>query len=103
MLKIKRNDTVYVLTGRDKGKKGKVLRAVPGESRVLVEGVNLVKKHKRRTQTDQQGGIVSIESSIDISNLMLLCKHCNKPVRVGVKVLNDGAKVRVCKQCKEVI
>jgi len=103
MLKIKRNDTVYVLTGRDKGKKGKVLRAVPGESRVLVEGVNLVKKHKRRTQTDQQGGIVSIESPIDISNLMLLCKHCNKPVRVGVKVLNDGAKVRVCKQCKEVI
>ena len=103
MLKIKRNDMVYVIAGRDKGKKGKVLRASSGQSRVVVEGVNLVKKHKRRTQTDQQGGVVSVESPIDISNLMLLCKHCSKPVRVGLKTLNDGAKVRFCKKCKEVI
>jgi len=103
MFKIKRNDAVYVITGRDKGKKGKVLRTFPDRNRAIVEGINLVKKHKRRTQTDQQGGIVSIESPIDISSLMLLCRHCNKPVRVGLKALNDGTRVRFCKKCKEVI
>jgi large subunit ribosomal protein L24 len=103
MLKVKRNDMVYVIAGRDKGKKGKVLRLISGEHRVIVEGINLVKKHKRRTQTDQQGGIVSLESPIEASNLMLLCKHCNRPVRVGLKTLNDGTKMRFCKKCKEVI
>ncbi len=94
---------VYVIKGRDKGKKGKVLRILPDAKRALVEGINLVKKHKRKTQTDQQGGIVSIESSISLSNLMILCKHCNHPARIGFKTLKDGTKTRFCKQCNEAL
>lgn len=103
MYKIKRDDIVQVIKGRDRGKKGKVLEILPDEKRALVEGINLVKKHKRRTQEAQQGGIVSIESPIAVSNLMLLCKHCNRPTRVGFMILKDGTKSRFCKACKEVI
>lgn len=103
MLKIRKGDTIQVVSGDDKGKKGKVLNILPGAKRAIVEGVNLVKKHKRRTQADQQGGIVSIESPVSFSNLMFLCKHCNRPSRVGFKVLKDGAKSRFCKSCKEAI
>jgi len=103
MLKIKQNDLVQSIKGRDRGKKGKVLEILPGGKRALVEGVNLVKKHKRKTQQDQQGGVISIESSIAVSNLMLVCKSCNRPARVGIKILNDGNKSRYCKSCKEVI
>ena len=103
MLTVRRNDTVYVTTGKDKGKKGKVLRLLAAEKRAIIEGINLVKKHKRRTQQDQQGGVVSIESPISISNLMVVCKHCGKPARVGVKVLEDKTRSRYCKSCKEVI
>ena len=103
MLKIRQDDIVRVIKGKDTGKKGKVLEILPGKKRALVEGINLVKKHKRKTQQDQQGGIVSIESPIAVSNLMFLCKHCNRPARIGIMILKDATKARSCKACKEVI
>jgi len=101
MFRIKKNDTVQAIKGKDKGKKGRVLEVFAERGRALVEGVNMVKKHKRKTQQDQQGGIVSIESPIALSNIMLVCKHCNRPSRVGFSVSKDGTKTRVCKACKE--
>lgn len=103
MNKIKKNDIAYVLAGRDKGKTGKVFRVFPADNRALVEGINYVKKHARKTKADQQGGIVQKESRIHISNLTLYCKTCKKPARVGVNILADGTKSRYCKKCKEVI
>lgn len=103
MLKIRKGDTIQVVKGKDAGKKGKVLQLLHENARALVEGVNLVKKHKRATRQDQKGGIVSIEAPLSISNIMLLCKHCGRPARVGFKKLNDGIKSRFCKACKEVI
>ena len=103
MNKIKKNDVVYVLTGRDRGKTGKVFRIFPKKDRALVEGINYVKKHARKTKTNQQGGIVQKESSINLSNLALFCKTCNKHARVGINVLADGTRARYCKRCKEVV
>jgi large subunit ribosomal protein L24 len=103
MFKIKQGDTVQVIRGDDRGKKGKVLSISPAAKRAIVEGINLVKKHKRKTQADQQGGIVSIETPIALSNLMLFCKHCNRPVRVGIARLKGQVKSRICKSCKEAI
>jgi large subunit ribosomal protein L24 len=100
--KIKKNDVVYVLTGKDRGKTGKVFSVMPERGRALVEGVNYVKKHARKTKQDQQGGIIQKESAIHLSNLALFCKTCNKPTRVGINVLADGTKSRFCKRCKEV-
>ncbi len=104
MFKIKKGDTVVVIKGKDRGKKGKVLEVfygVPG--RAMVEGINLVKKHKRPTREDQKGGIISIESPISIANLGYFCKHCNHAVRIGFTVLKDGTKTRICSSCKEVV
>ncbi len=101
MLRIKKNDIVQAVKGKDKGKKGRVLTVFTDRKRALVEGIQMVKKHKRKTQQDQQGGITSIESSIALSNLMLICKQCNRPTRVGFAVAKDGTKTRVCKACKE--
>ncbi len=103
MLKIKKSDTVQVIKGRDRGKKGRILQILPGAKRALVEGINLVKKHKRKAKQDQQGGIISIESSISLANLMLFCKHCNRPVRVGFKAVKDAGKIRFCKGCNEAL
>ena len=106
MLKIRKNDTVLVLKGKDKGKKGRVLQVFTARSRALVEGINMVKKHKRQTSQNQQGGIISIESPISVSNLMYFCKGCNKGVRVGfspVKNKDEKSKTRFCKLCKEAI
>ena len=100
---IKKNDIVFVNTGKDKGKKAKVLRVLALESRALVEGINYVKKHVRKTQQDPKGGVVQRESPIHISNLSLFCPKCNKPVRVGSTKLADGTKTRVCKKCGESI
>ena len=99
MFRIKKDDVVSVITGKDKGKKGKVVEVFPLLSRALVEGVNMVKKTRRRTQQNQQGGIVSIELPIHLSNLMLICKQCNKPTRFRAVILKDGTKVRECKKC----
>lgn len=101
MFKIILGDTVQVIKGKDRGKKGKILQILPERTKALVEGINLVKKHKRKTREDQQGGIVSIEAKISIANLMLFCKHCNRPARIGITLLKDGTKTRFCKRCKE--
>jgi large subunit ribosomal protein L24 len=103
MYKIRRNDTIQVIAGKDKGKRGKVLRISSAADRAIVEGINLVKKHRRRTQQEQQGGITQIPSPIQLSNLMLICKNCNKPVRAGFKLLKDKSKTRICKKCGEPI
>jgi len=103
MDKIRKGDTIQVVKGKDKGKKGRVMRIIPETGRALVEGINMAKKHKRRSQQNQQGGIVSIEMPISIANIMLLCKSCSKPVRVGFKLANDKTKSRFCKSCNEVI
>jgi large subunit ribosomal protein L24 len=103
MFKIRRDDSVYVITGKDKGKKGKVLKVFPAVGRAIVAGINMVKKHRRKTRDDQPGGVVQLEMPIAISNLMLFCKHCNRPVRPGISVLKDGSKTRICRKCKEVL
>ncbi|MDP8230252.1 MAG: 50S ribosomal protein L24 [Candidatus Gorgyraea atricola] len=103
MSKIKKNDTAKIITGKDSGKTGKVLAVFPDKGRALVQGLNLVKKHARRTKEDQQGGIIQKESTIAISNLMVVCQKCNKPTRIGFSILSDGTKVRICKKCKELI
>ncbi len=102
MLKIRKGDTVAVISGKDRGKQGKVMHVYPEMNRVLVEGINFAKKHKRRAQQDQQhSGIVSIEKPIQLSNLKVVCKSCNTPTRVGFSILKDKTKVRVCKKCDE--
>jgi len=103
MPKIKKNDITKIMTGKDRGKSGKVLAVFPDKGRALVQGLNLVKKHARRTKEDQQGGIIQKESTIAISNLMVVCQKCNKPTRIGFSALSDGTKVRICKKCKELI
>lgn len=103
MYKIRRDDIVTVIKGDDRGKKGRVLKVFPKEFRAIVEGINLVKKHRRRTREDQQGGVVSIEAPINLSNLMLFCKHCNRSTRTGFIILKDGTKSRFCKLCKEAL
>ncbi|WP_020620148.1 50S ribosomal protein L24 [Paenibacillus daejeonensis] len=96
-LHVKKDDNVIVITGKDKGKKGRVIAAYPRENRVLVEGVNMVKKHSRPTQQNPQGGILEQEAAIHVSNVMLLDPKSGKPTRVGYKVQDNGKKVRVAK------
>lgn len=103
MLRIKKNDQVMVIAGKDKGKTGKVLRVIPEQQRAVVEHINLVKKAQRKTQQNQQGGFVNIEAPIHLSNIMLVDKKSNKPTRFGVSILKDGSRVRVSKKSKEVI
>lgn len=104
MNKIKKNDTVYVLAGKDKGKTGRVFKVFPMENTALVEGINYVKKHvRKKSQQDQQSGIVQKENPIQLAKLALFCKTCNKSGRVGFSVLADGSRSRYCKRCKEVI
>ena len=96
-LKIKKGDRVVVITGRDKGKTGEVTRVLPKESRVVVQGLNIVKRHQRQTQT-QQGGIIEKEATIHISNVAHIDPKTEKPTRVGYKVQDDGRKIRVAKR-----
>ncbi len=103
MQKIRKGDIVQAVKGKDKGKKGKVVQVITATGRCLVEGLNLAKKHKRQTRQDQKGGIVSIEMPIALANIMLICKHCNRPVRVGFLIQKDGTKSRFCKSCKEAL
>lgn len=100
---IKKNDSVMVIAGKEKGKTGKVLRIIPKKDRAIVEKLNMVKRHMRPGQYSRQGGIVEKESGIHISNLMLVCSKCTDPTRVGVKILENDQKVRYCKKCGEVI
>lgn len=100
---VRKGDTVLVITGKSAGKKGKILSVIPDKSRVVVEGVNVVKRHSKPTQRMPQGGIVEKEAPIHSSNVMLFCGKCNSPTRVGKKSLEDGDKVRICKKCGEAI
>lgn len=100
---VKRDDNVYVLTGKDAGKTGKVLKVMADEGRVIVEGVNIAIKHKKPKGRYQQGGIIHQEAAINSSNVMLVCSHCKRPSKTGRKVLENGEKVRFCKNCDEVI
>lgn len=102
-MKIKKDDNVLVITGKDKGKKGKVRFAYPKKERVLVEGVNLIKMHSRARAQVRQAGIIEREAPIHVSNVKLLCSRCNKPARVGYRILEDGRKVRFCSACDEAI
>ena len=97
-MNIKKGDTVRVLSGKDKGKEGQVVRSIPSKQRVVVEKVNMVKKAMRPTQQNPQGGIMSIEAPIHVSNVMVICPECKQPTRVSYRVTEAG-KVRVCKKC----
>ena len=99
---VKKGDTVFVLSGKDSGKKGKILKTIPEDNRVLIEGVNMVKKHKKPQQV-QPGGIINQEAPIHASNVMLICEKCKTPTKVGKMFLDSGEKVRVCKKCGEII
>ncbi|WP_025270570.1 50S ribosomal protein L24 [Hippea sp. KM1] len=100
--KLKKNDKVRVIAGKDKGKEGNIISFVPEKNRVIVEGVNIIKKHVKASETTK-GGIIEKEAPIHISNVMLVCPHCNKPTRIGIKFLESGEKVRYCKKCGETI
>ena len=99
---IKKNDKVMVITGKDKGKTGEVLQIVSEKNRAVVSKINIIKKTVKPTQ-ENSGGIVEMESPINITNLKVICTKCNKPTRVKKDVLSDGKKVRVCKECGEII
>jgi large subunit ribosomal protein L24 len=100
---VRRGDTVGVITGRERGKRGKVLRVLLEKGRVLVEHVNMIKKHQRPTQKLRQGGIIEREGPLALSNVLVVCSRCDKPARTGIKVLADGRKVRTCRRCGESI
>jgi len=101
---IKKNDLVYVLSGKDRGKTGKVLKIIVGKDRAVVEGLNYIQKHTRpNPQKNVKGGILPKESPIHTSNLMVVCKRCNERSRVGFSVMQDGRKVRICKNCNELL
>jgi large subunit ribosomal protein L24 len=102
-LHVKKNDIVQVLSGKEKGKSGKILKAYPAKSRVIVEHLNMIKKHTKRSNQGQGGGIIEREGTIHVSNLMLVCPSCKQATRIGKKFLEDGSKVRCCKKCGEVV
>lgn len=101
--KLKKDDPIIVTTGKDKGKKSKILKVLRDEGKVIAEGVNVVKRHMKPSQLNPDGGIVEKEKPLDISNVMYLCSKCNKGVRLGIKVLQDGTKQRYCKSCGEIV
>jgi large subunit ribosomal protein L24 len=102
-MRIRRDDTVVIITGKDRGKKGKVRRAFPDEDRVVVEGLNMIKRHSRARRATRQAGIIELEAPIHVSDVMLICNKCGNPTRVSFRLLDDGKKVRVCNSCREVI
>jgi large subunit ribosomal protein L24 len=99
--RIKKNDTVMVIAGRERGKTGKVLRVIPETSRAMIERLNMVKRHQKARGPQSASGIVEKEAALHISNLMIMCDKCNAPVRMGKRALDDGRSVRVCRRCGE--
>ncbi len=98
-MKVKKGDNVKILSGKDKGKNGKVLQVIPKLNRVVVEGINIRKRHTRPRKQGEKGQIIEIEAPMHISNVMLICTKCNKATRIGIEVYEDG-KSRVCKKCQ---
>jgi large subunit ribosomal protein L24 len=103
LVQIRKNDSVMVISGKERGKTGKVLRVNPREDAVIIERVNVVKRHTKPRGPQQSGGIIEKEASIPASNIMIMCDKCNAPVRMGRRVLADGNKVRVCRRCGEAL
>lgn len=102
-LSIKKNDTVLVIAGKEKGKKGRVLSVMPKDGKLIIEKVNIIKKHMKPGKKYTQGGIIEKEAPIHRSNVMLICPRCNKPAGIANIISNESKKSRVCKKCKEVI
>ena len=100
-MQIRKNDSVMVISGKERGKTGKVLRVLPEKDALIIERVNLVKRHSKPRGPQQPGGIVEKEAAIQASNIMIMCDKCNAPVRIGHKQLGDGDKVRICRRCEE--
>ena len=101
---IRKNDNVLVTTGKDRGKQGRVLKVLPENNRLIVEGVNFIKRHtKPNPQRQIKGGVIEREASLHASNVQLLCPECGKPTRLGKRVLGDGRKVRICRKCEGVV
>ena len=102
-LGIKKEDTVLVTAGREKGKRGRVLSVMPSKSMLIIEKVNIIKRHMKPSRKYSQGGIIEKEAPIHISNVILVCPKCNKSTRIANLIMESGRKVRVCKKCEEVI
>ncbi|MCK4592180.1 50S ribosomal protein L24 [Candidatus Parcubacteria bacterium] len=100
-MKIKTNDKVIITTGKDKGKKGKVIKVISERNRVVVEGVNFIKKHIKARRQGEKGQKITVPVPINISNISMICPKCNKQTRIGYLVLENGEKHRICKKCKE--
>jgi large subunit ribosomal protein L24 len=100
---IRKGDFIEVISGRDKGKRGKVLRVHPDEGRIVVEKIHMIKRHMRPSRLTQQGGIIEREGKIHVSNVLLVCTRCDRPVRIGKRLLENGKKVRVCHRCGDVV
>jgi len=100
---VRRGDTVAVIAGKERGKRGKVLRVLRDRGRVMVEKVNMIKRHQRPTQKLRQGGIIEREGALALANVLLVCGRCDRAARTGIKVLGDGRRIRVCKRCGESI
>lgn len=99
-MKIRKGDTIKILVGKDAGRQGKIVKVMPGSSRIVVEGINIFKKHMKGNGKDKQSAIIDISKSVHRSNVMVICPHCGKPTRIGYSAVN-GAKVRVCRKCKK--
>ena len=102
-MRIKKGDVVRVMAGNDRGKEGKVLKVFPESGRVIIEKINLIKRHQRRTQQNQQGGIVEKEAPVHVSNVMLICPNTKQPTRIGKEILKDGSRARVSKKSGEML
>ena len=104
VMAIRKNDNVVVTSGRDRGKRGRVLQVMPEKSRVVVEGVNFIKRHTRpNPQKNVKGGIVEREASLSAANVQIVCPECGKPTRIGRRLLDDGRRVRFCRKCNGVV
>lgn len=102
-MEIRKNDSVMVIAGKERGKTGKILRVLPEKSTIIVERLNIVKRHSKPRGPQQPGGIVEKEAAIHSSNVMIMCDKCNAPVRIGQKILADGKKIRICRSCNEAL
>ena len=102
-MQIRKNDSVMVIAGKERGKTGKVLRVLTDKDAVIIERLNMVKRHTKPRCPQQSGGIVEKEAAIHASNIMIMCDKCNAPARVGRKVLADGKKIRICRNCNEAL
>ena len=102
-MKIRKNDTVVIIAGKDRGGKGNARRVMRKQKRVVIEGLNMMKRHSRASRGTRQAGIIELEGPMDVSNVQLFCEKCSSRTRIGFRFLDDGRKVRICSSCKEII